>query len=114
MKTNKTDKYYIVAGESSGDLHGAHLISSILSLNKNSQFFGLGGKKMVAAGLNQPLVSIDRLAIMGFFEVIKHLLFFVSLQKKIVKQIKQIRPKNPTWNYKNSVGVGGQAKGEGR
>jgi lipid-A-disaccharide synthase len=65
-------KYYIIAGEASGDLHGSNLIKALLHLDKKADVRCWGGDKMEAAG--GKLVKHYRdLAFMGFVEVIKNL-----------------------------------------
>ena len=65
-------KYYIIAGEASGDLHGSNLIKELKALDAVAQFRCWGGEKMEAAGAT--LVKHYRdLAFMGFVEVIKNL-----------------------------------------
>ena len=65
-------KYYIIAGEASGDLHGSNLIKELHKLDGNAAVRCWGGDKMEAAGA--VLVKHYRdLAFMGFTEVIKNL-----------------------------------------
>jgi lipid-A-disaccharide synthase len=65
-------KYYIIAGEASGDLHGSNLIRELKNLDKQADFRCWGGDMMQAAG--GTLVKHYReLAFMGFVEVIKNL-----------------------------------------
>lgn len=65
-------KYYIIAGEASGDLHGSNLVKELKKLDPNPHVRGWGGDLMQAAGVN--LVKHYRdLAFMGFIEVIKNL-----------------------------------------
>ena len=65
-------KYYIIAGEASGDLHGSNLIKEIKKLDVDANIRCWGGDKMQAAGAT--LVKHYRdLAFMGFAEVIKNL-----------------------------------------
>jgi len=65
-------KYYIIAGEASGDLHGSNLIQEIRLLDNTAAFRGWGGDKMQVAGM--VLVKHFRdLAFMGFLEVLKNL-----------------------------------------
>lgn len=65
-------KYYIIAGEASGDLHGSHLIEEIRALDPDAEFRCWGGDKMKAAGAT--IVKHYReLAFMGFLEVIRNL-----------------------------------------
>ncbi len=65
-------KYYIIAGEASGDLHGARLIEALHREDAEAQIRCWGGDLMEAAGAR--LVKHYReLAFMGFWEVILHL-----------------------------------------
>ena len=65
-------KYYIIAGEASGDLHGANLIKEIKKLDSNAAFRCWGGDLMEEEGVE--LVKHYRdLAFMGFLEVIKNI-----------------------------------------
>ncbi len=65
-------KYYIIAGEASGDLHGSNLIKEISKIDTAASIRCWGGDKMQAAGGD--LVKHYRdLAFMGFVEVVKNL-----------------------------------------
>ena len=65
-------KYYIIAGEASGDLHGSNLIKELHKIDNNAAIRCWGGDKMEAAGAT--LVKHYReLAFMGFVEVVKNL-----------------------------------------
>lgn len=65
-------KYYIIAGEASGDLHGSNLIKELRALDGNADIRGWGGDLMQTAGAT--IVKHYRdLAFMGFTEVIKNL-----------------------------------------
>jgi lipid-A-disaccharide synthase len=65
-------RYYIIAGEASGDLHGSNLIRSIREQDPDAEIRAWGGDKMETAGAD--LVKHYRdLAFMGFVEVLKHL-----------------------------------------
>jgi lipid-A-disaccharide synthase len=65
-------RYYIIAGEASGDLHGGNLIHALHRQDPTAQVRCWGGDRMEAAGAT--LVKHYRdLAFMGFVEVIKHL-----------------------------------------
>lgn len=65
-------KFYLVAGERSGDLHGGNLISSLKRLNPDLQFRGFGGDAMEDAGMKL-VVHYRELAFMGFAEVLANL-----------------------------------------
>ncbi|MEO6833544.1 MAG: lipid-A-disaccharide synthase [Chitinophagaceae bacterium] len=65
-------RYYIIAGEASGDLHGSRLIKALRQKDKSAEIRAWGGDKMQEAGAT--LVKHYRdLAFMGFLEVVKHL-----------------------------------------
>lgn len=59
----------IVTGEASGDLHGAKLVQAARDLDPDLSFFGVGGKRMAAAGC-EILIPADELAVMGLVEVL--------------------------------------------
>lgn len=61
----------MIAGEASGDMHGANLISEIRKLNSEIEFEGFGGKSLEAAGMKL-IRTMDRLNFMGFVEVVKN------------------------------------------
>ena len=84
-KSLRSKNILIVAGESSGDLHGSNLIRAARRQHPELSFYGVGGQKMKQAGCDL-LFSSDELAVMGLFEV------FCQLPKIIrrFKQIKQI------------------------
>ena len=65
-------KYYLIAGEASGDLHGSNLIRELHSLDTSAIFRCWGGDKMKAAGASL-VKHYKELAFMGFTEVIKNL-----------------------------------------
>ena len=65
-------KYYIIAGEASGDLHASNLIKALSKQDSNSQFQGWGGDLMRSAGCNITHHYKDT-AIMGFLTVLTHL-----------------------------------------
>ena len=45
-------KIVIIAGEDSGDLHGSHLMKEMKKIDPTFSFYGVGGDKMIEAGLN--------------------------------------------------------------
>ncbi len=66
-------KYYLIAGERSGDLHGSHLIKEIMLNDPNAQIRCWGGDLMEQAG-GQLVVHYRNLSFMGIWEVFKNLL----------------------------------------
>ncbi len=65
-------RFYIIAGEASGDLIGGLLIKALKKQNPNAEIYAWGGQKMEAAGANIRK-HYRELAFMGFAEVVKHL-----------------------------------------
>lgn len=65
-------KYYIIAGEASGDLHGSHLIKGLIKADPQAEIRCWGGDRMQQAG-GHVVKHIRHLAYMGFWEVVKHL-----------------------------------------
>jgi len=65
-------RYFIIAGEQSGDLHGSNLVREILDTDKNGEIFCWGGDLMEEAGAKL-LVHYRKLAFMGFVAVVKNL-----------------------------------------
>ncbi|HTG82818.1 MAG TPA: lipid-A-disaccharide synthase [Geobacteraceae bacterium] len=61
----------IVAGEASGDLHGANLVQAARRLDSSLSFFGIGGPRMRDAGVDT-LIDASQMAVVGLVEVIAH------------------------------------------
>ena len=78
----------IVAGEASGDLHGASLIRELKKLDSSLKIFGIGGDKMKAEGM-ELIYHIDKMAFLGFVEVIKHLPFIKKVQRDLIDEVKK-------------------------
>jgi lipid-A-disaccharide synthase len=72
----------IVAGEASGDMRAAGLVSAVRKLSPDIEFAGVGGKYMANAGV-KILADIDQLGVVGITDVIKHL----PLIKKIFNML---------------------------
>jgi lipid-A-disaccharide synthase len=80
----------MVAGEASGDLHGAHVIRSLRKRHEHIYICGAGGSAMRAAGANL-IVDADELSVMGFtaiFSKAPQILRAVSKLKKLIKALK--------------------------
>jgi lipid-A-disaccharide synthase len=65
-------KYYIIAGEASGDLHGSNLVKALIDKDANANIRCWGGDKMQLAGAHL-VKHYSELAFMGFTEVVKNL-----------------------------------------
>ena len=77
----------MIAGEISGDLHGASLIKELKKLDQGINIFGIGGDKMQDAGM-QITFHINRMAFLGFVEVVKHIPFIKKVQRKLLELVK--------------------------
>ncbi|QSE97285.1 lipid-A-disaccharide synthase [Fulvivirga lutea] len=84
-------RYYLVAGERSGDLHGSNLIKEISKLDKSANFRGVGGDEMISAGLDAN-IHYKELAFMGFLEVLLNLRTIRSFLIKTKEDIISYRP----------------------
>lgn len=84
-------KYYIIAGEASGDLHGSNLIASIRKKDPRAKIRAWGGDLMKKQGAT--LVKHYRdLAFMGFVEVLMHLRIILSNLRFCKKDILKFAP----------------------
>jgi lipid-A-disaccharide synthase len=84
-------KYYIIAGEASGDLHGSNLMKALFEEDKNANIRFWGGDLMLNVG--GTLVShYKERAFMGFFEVIKNLFKVLHFIKFCKEDILKFQP----------------------
>lgn len=84
-------RYYIIAGEASGDMHAANLMTALKKLDREASFRCWGGDRMKAAG--GVLVRHYRdLAFMGFLEVLLHIRTILRNLSFCKKDILEDRP----------------------
>jgi len=81
----------LVAGEASGDQLGAALIRAIRSKHPDTQFAGIGGPLMEAAGMDCWWDS-GQLSIMGLFEVINHIPRLLGLRRQLLARVVALKP----------------------
>lgn len=81
----------LIAGEASGDVLGASLIAEIAARHPDAEFFGIGGPKMIAAGLTSAYDQ-EKLAVRGAIEVLKHLSEILKIRRGIIAQLKAWQP----------------------
>ena len=81
----------IIAGEASGDLHGANLARELKSLDSSWQLSGIGGAEMAGAGVNL-IYDISSLAVMGIIEVFNRLKDIRSAMHILEERFKNARP----------------------
>ena len=87
--------FFISAGEASGEHYGALLIEELkrrlTAAGQTATFFGMGGERMVAAGLDRVVRSED-MAVMGITEVVRHLPRIYGEFRKLKRAIRARRP----------------------
>lgn len=84
-------KYYIIAGEASGDLHASNLMREIIKKDEKALFRFWGGDKMKQVA-GQMVKHYRELAFMGFWEVAKNITEIISNINLCKKDIDEFRP----------------------
>jgi lipid-A-disaccharide synthase len=84
-------KYFIIAGEKSGDLHGSNLIKGIKKADPEAEIFCWGGEMMEEAG-GKLLLNYRQLAFMGFVGVVKNLGTIFRNMSLCKRQIRELTP----------------------
>ena len=77
-------KYYLIAGETSGDLHGANLIHALKKLDATADFRIVGGDRMQQAAGETATIHVAQMAFMGFVEVLANL-------RKITRNLRTVK-----------------------
>jgi lipid-A-disaccharide synthase len=83
-----TLKIFVIAGEESGDILGA----SILSALPGAEITGIGGVRMTAAGLRTPIFPMEYLSVMGIAEILPKIFFFKKLINDTVLAAEKFNP----------------------
>ena len=89
--TDRRLRFGLVAGEASGDVLGASLIDALKRRYPEAEFMGIGGPKMIAAGLRSEYHQ-EKLAVRGAAEVLSHLPEILSIRRGIIARLKSWRP----------------------
>ncbi len=84
-------KYFLIAGEASGDLHASHLMQALKERDADAQFRCIGGDLMEAAG-GRLLKHYKHLAYMGFIQVLLHLPEILRGMKDCKREIRAWQP----------------------
>lgn len=85
-------KFYIIAGENSGDFIGMQLVNALKQEQSDRvEFFGIGGRNMQSIGL-ESLFDIKQINLMGFFEVLPHIF---QLKKLIDQTVVDVLSRSP-------------------
>ncbi|HUN65715.1 MAG TPA: lipid-A-disaccharide synthase [Bacteroidota bacterium] len=88
---NGPARIMIVAGEPSGDLHGAGVVRELKRRNPACDVFGIGGDLMISAGLDA-VFHIRELSVMGFWEVVRHLPTLKAVERTLAALLRGRRP----------------------
>ena len=75
-------KYFIIAGEASGDLHGSRLIAELGRRDPEAQFRFFGGDLMAQSAGVEPIVHYRNMAFMGFVNVLLNIDKIFSVRRK--------------------------------
>ena len=85
------NKYFIIAGEHSGDLHASTLVEKIKERDPSAVFIGAGGALMKNAGVKL-FFDLTAVSVVGFFEVCKHYFLFRKVFSMLLKTVKDEKP----------------------
>lgn len=85
-------KYFLIAGEASGDIHASQLIRALKAHDDEARFEFLGGDLMADAAGVEPVIHYRDMAFMGFIEVLKHLRSIMGFMKTAKQRIAAERP----------------------
>lgn len=76
----------VIAGEASGDLHGAGFARALKAMREDVHLVGMGGHNMAAAGV-ELLEDADKMAVMGFVEVIRKIPHHYQLLRQLERRL---------------------------
>ncbi len=85
-------KYFLIAGEASGDLHASNLMKAIKKLDETAEFEYSGGDLMQKIAQKPPLIHYKDTAFMGVFDVLKNIFKIYKNLQKTKKAILSFHP----------------------
>ncbi len=85
-------KYYFIAGEASGDLHGSNCMKEVLRLDASAQFAFTGGDLMEQVSSVKAGIHINQMAFMGFVDVLKNIGTIRKNFKTVKSEILKFKP----------------------
>jgi lipid-A-disaccharide synthase len=84
-------KFYVIAGESSGDAHAAVLMSEMLAIAPDIEFYGAGGPKMREVG-GSHIFEWTQEAVLGFWDVLMKYPYFRTQFYRMYREIIELQP----------------------
>lgn len=84
-------KLCIVAGEASGDLHATEVVRELARMDPDLRIFGIGGDRLAAEGMRLVRDARD-LAIVGLFNVVRHLPMYLRAFRDLIREIDHEQP----------------------
>ena len=90
--SERNHRFFISAGEASGDLHGADLVAELRRQSPGAEITFLGGDLMAREAGRPPLVHYSEMAYMGFAEVLRHLPSIARILRQAKEAITATRP----------------------
>ncbi|MBN8457115.1 MAG: lipid-A-disaccharide synthase [Verrucomicrobia bacterium] len=85
-------RVYVVAGELSGDAHGAGLLRSLLAMRPGVKIAGAGGPEMAAVAGEGFRDWVEDAAVVGLWEVLKHYRWFKERFDEMLAEVRAFRP----------------------
>lgn len=85
-------KYFIIAGEASGDLHGSRLIAELRRRDPEAQFRFFGGDLMAQSAGVEPIVHYRNMAFMGFVNVLLNIDKIFRIQRLAERELFDFKP----------------------
>lgn len=84
-------KIFLIAGEASGDAHGARLVRALKSESPAMEFHGLGGSQMMRSGV-RILTDLTRISAVGLTDVLNHYFTFRKIFYEALRQVRELKP----------------------
>jgi lipid-A-disaccharide synthase len=91
LRVSPPRRVLLVAGEASGDLHGADLLTALRTRLPDVEVFGLGGERLRAAGMHT-VADVGEVATVGVLEGVGRLRTLVRIYRALARQLREERP----------------------
>ncbi len=90
--SQRTLRLFVIAGENSGDIHGANMFHALNRLYPKTKTWGLGGPRLEEAGVKLKANIVEELAIIGFVAVVAN---FPTIRRLFNGTVEFLRKKRP-------------------